>query len=455
MALQVNHFRQVPVVVLLSVTLVAFVGTACAWAWLTRVDPNPALPTALGIIFCLFALASVVMLGRVWQALVQLSPTALLMTVFPFIVVEIRGVIAIVLMVSVTVPWISHAVTLPFYRPLQDVSRANEGEFNYQLMRLFPAIMGYAVVPLVGFGAVIETINTWGLFEVSMYLLGLLTNLVFALSLIPAQELRKANFIFAGWVCYALFLLLFPHFWFFAPVAGVMPQLALIGGGLQGLFHATSPRRDSVVWDLGLGLLFGSILWADKFFLIALYSNQIDVVTVYVGLIPVVIGLAVFFSSQYPLIRQNVDSLMLGIHRTPLSGLRKSIDLTRNNVARCFALTLSVAAVSSLGVLLVTAMVGMKHDVLSLLLFLVPIPLLAFHLAVFQLTQFYMHREAAIYSGAFCLAVTLVFVFAGAIPGLVFAMLAAVVSAVVAVRSASDRMKDAPFEMFWQKAVKW
>lgn len=454
MALQVNHFRQVPVVVLLAVTLVAFFGTACAWAWLTQVDPNPMVATSLGIVFCLMSLTVVVLLGRVWQALVQLSPTALLMTVFPWIVDDIRAVLPIVLMVSVTVPWISHAVTLPFYRPLQHVSRADEREFNFQLMRLTPAILGFAVLPLMGFALFMTTTHTWGAAEVFGYVLGLFTNLVFALSLIPAQELRKANFLFAGWVCYALFLLLFPHFWFFAPVAGMVPQLALIGGAMWGLVAPARPDRSTLLWDLGLGLLFGGILWADKFFLIALYASRIDVVTVYVGLIPVVVGMAVFFSSQYPLIRQNVDSLMVGIHQTPLSGLRNTIRLTRNNVARCFALTLSVAAVTSLGVLLVSSALGMEHNLLSLLLFLVPIPLLAFHLAVFQLTQLYMHAQAAVYSGAFCLVVMLALL-VGPIPGLVVAMVSAVIGAVGAIRSASRRIDDAPFEMFWQKAVQW
>ncbi|WJZ01710.1 hypothetical protein CFREI_02030 [Corynebacterium freiburgense] len=455
MALQINQFRQVPVVALLGVAFVAFLGTVCAWVWLTKVGPDPMFPTFMGIFFCLIALVSVVLLGRVWHALVQLSPTALLMTVFPFIVDEIRGVIALVLMVSVTVPWISHAVTLPFYRPLQEVSRENELEFNFQFMRLCPAILAYSLIPLLGFGVVMATINTWWFFEVGVYLLGLFTNLLFALAMIPAQELRKPNFIFAGWACYAFFLLLFPHFWFFAPLAGIVPHLALIGGGLQGVLDPAHPGKDTIFWDLGLGLLFGSILWSDKFFLIALYSREVDVVTVYVGLIPVVVGMAVFFSSQYPLIRKNVDSLMLGIHQIPLSGLRRSVDLARNNVARCFALTLSVASVSALGVLLVSASLNIEHDFLSLLLFIVPIPLLAFHLSVFQLTQFYMHGLAALYSGVFLVIVLVAFLFIGAVAGLLTAALVAVIGSVVAIRSASNRMKDAPFEMFWQKAVNW
>lgn len=450
-----NHFKQVPVSVLLSITAVAFIGTACAWTWLIKVNPNPLIPTFVGFFFCAVALGTILLLGRVWQALVQLSPTALLMTVFPFIVDEIRGVIPIVLMVSVTVPWISHAVTLPFYRPLQDVDRRDEANFNYQLMRLWPAVLSYSLIPMAGFGLVMATINTWGFFEVGVYLLGLFTNLVFAISLVSAQELHKPTYIFAGWACYALFLLLLPHFWFFAPLAGLIPQLVLMRGGIRGFVDPVHLSKENTLWDLALGLLFGSILWSDKFFLIALYSNEIDVVTVYVGLIPVVVGMSVFFSSQYPLVRKNVDSLVLGIHRVPLSGLHRSVNMARDNVARCFSLTLCVAAISGVGVLLVTSSFGMEHNSLSLLLFLVPIPLLAFHLAIFQLTQFQMTSYAVLYCGVFLALVAVAFIAFGAFVGLSTAAMVAAVGSVLAVRGASDRMKDAPFEMFWQKAVSW
>lgn len=450
-----NTSRDIPLNLTLFGIIFALAATLVAWLWFFLGEPDPVWAIALGAVVCLLIAGLVLTRGPVWPVLVQMSPTALLMTVFPLIVGTLGDTIFLVLMVSITVPWISHAVTLPFYRPLQDVDRGDAPVFHRAFCQVWPALIAASLLSVALFTVIMTSLTHWARADIGLYVLGLVTNLLFAQSLIPAQETRRYSWIFAGWFFYAVTLLLVPHLWFLAPLAGILPQLLLLGRGLAGLVTPWRLSFPPLLKETIIGLSLGSVLWADKFFLIALNLNRVDIITVYVGLIPVVVAIAFYFTSQYPVLRASLDSLLSGINSAPIATLDSSGSRTRRQVWTTMAVTVLVSAGTSLGVILVSGGMLLTHSPFSLMLFLVPTVLLGLHLALYQLTQFQLSERAAFLGGIHLVAT----VYAFALTDPEFAYMIVLVSAlavtVAALKWTADSVADVPYEQFWQKAVAW
>ena len=447
--------RDIPLQSAIFGIIAALSATLVAWLWFFLREPDPVRTIALGAVVCLIVAGYVLSRGHVWPVLVQMSPTALLMTVFPLIVGTLGETITLVLMVSITVPWISHAVTLPFYRPLQQVDRADEATFRRTFARVWPPMIAASLLSVALFAVVMTTITGWAAADLGLYVLGLLTNLVFAQSLIPAQETRRYSRIFAGWFLYAAALFLAPHLWFLAPLAGLLPQLHLLGRGLAGLATPLRLPVRPLVRETAIGLSLGSVLWADKFFLIALNLHRVDIITVYVGLIPVVVAIAFYFSSQYPVLRASLDSLMSGINSDPIPTLWNTGTQTRRQLWSTMATTVLVAAGTGLGVMLISGGLPIEHGPFSLMLFLVPTVLLGLHLALYQLTQFQLDERAAGLGAIHLAATVLAFGFLDPEFAYVVVLLTSLAVTTAALKWTSDSVADVPYEQFWQKAVAW
>ncbi|MDO5668440.1 MAG: hypothetical protein Q4G50_00380 [Corynebacterium sp.] len=430
-------------------------ATLVAWLWLFLGEPDPFRSMAFGGVVCLLVVGYALSRGQVWPVLVQMSPTALLMTVFPLIVGTLGETITLVLMVSITVPWISHAVTLPFYRPLQQADRNDAAAFYRAFARVWPPMIAASLLSVALFAVVMATITGWAGVEIGFYVFGLVTNLIFAQSLIPAQETKRYFRIFAGWALYAGALFLAPHLWFLAPLVGLLPQLALLGRGLTGLAVPRALPLRPLLRETVIGLSLGSVLWADKFFLIALNMNRVDIITVYVGLIPVVVAIAFYFSSQYPILRASLDTLMSGINSAPIPTLRSTGKQTRRQLWNTMATTVFVAAGTGLGVILISGGLPIEHSPFSLMLFLVPTVLLGLHLSLYQLTQFELDETAAWLGGIFLATTLLAFVFLEPEFAYIVVLLASLGVMLAALKWTSDSVTDVPYEQFWQKAVAW
>ena len=103
------------------------------WMGIGREGVSPAVATAIGFALCVLSVTAMVLItlqgsrpsARFVQLISLLSPTVLLMAVFPLIVgllgsseIGQTNTLMVVLAVSVTVPWISSSVTSPMYGPL-------------------------------------------------------------------------------------------------------------------------------------------------------------------------------------------------------------------------------------------------------------------------------------------------------------------------------------------------
>lgn len=443
-----------------AITIVSMAAMAAVWGWLTTTASNDSgadttVPVILGIVLLIVVAIGVFSQGKPWQMLVNMSPTALLMIVFPIILQQLGQQIIIVLMVAVTVPWASSAAVMPVYEPLVRYSRDDRPAFYKAFARLWPTVTIVSLIPLVFFTTVMSGITGWGFDKIWLYIVGLLSNLIFAHSLIPAQETRRYSFVFAGWFAYAAGLFLFPHLWFVVPLMGVIPQLVLMGRQLSGLFRPMRMDPKLALVQTIYGFLIGSVLWADKFFLIALHPTEIDIFMVYVALVPIVVALAMYYTTQYPVLESSFQRLIRGVNETPLNKLDTDIVIAQRNLAVSAVGTICVSTVTGLGIMLLSPALGLQHNLESLLLFLLPPMLLSLYLGTMQLSQMQRTFDAAMCGGIYVLFVAMGFVLFNQVVALIIAMVFSAVAAVLAVRRVVKSVADAPYELFWQKAVAW
>ncbi len=458
-------YRRLPLGVFVAITAVSLVGMILLWWWYAATDTR-SLVAYFGGLFLLIAIALVLLLqGKAWQMVVNMAPTALLMIIFPIILDTLGQQTYMVLMVAITVPWASSAAVMPVYAPLALQSRTDRPAFYLAFCRIWPIVTVFALLPLIFFTVIMYTLTgNWSIEQIGLYVVGLFSNLIFAHSLVPAQETRRYTFVFAGWVFYAVGLLLLPNLWFITPLLGVIPQLVLLGSSLKGLFRPASIEMKTALTQTGYGFFTGSVLWADKFFLIALHPQDVDVLMVYVALVPIVAALAVYYTSQFPVLQYSFQRLIEGVNETPLNQLGKDINVARVSLVRSAVGTVSVATFTGLGIVAMSPWFGIQHNILSLLLFILPPVLLFFFLAVMQLSQMQNHLQAAFCSGGYALCVAVAFIVTSLLPldafiaqaiGLLATLLAAIGFAIVATQKVRASVADAPYELFWQKAVAW
>lgn len=457
--------QRLPLGVFVGMTAVSLVGMLLVWCWYAITDAK-SLIAYFGGLFLLIAVALILLLqGKAWQMVVNMAPTALLMIIFPIILDTLGQQTYMVLMVAITVPWASSAAVMPVYTPLVQQSRTDRPGFYFAFCRIWPIVTAFSLLPLVFFTVVMYTLTgNWSLEQIGLYVMGLLSNLIFAHSLVPAQETKRYSFVFAGWVFYAVGLLLLPSLWFVTPLLGVLPQLVLLGAGLKGLIKPLNIEFKTALVQTGYGFLTGSVLWADKFFLIALHPQDVEVLMVYVALVPIVAALAVYYTSQYPVLQYSFQRLIKGVNETPLNQLSNDITVARVSLVRSAVGTVSVATFTGLGILLMSPWFGIHHNILSLLLFVLPPVLLFFFLGVMQLSQMQNHRQAALCTGGYASFVAVAFILSGLLPidsfvaqaiGLSVTMMAAIAFSVLAILRIRASVADAPYELFWQKAVAW
>ncbi len=457
--------QRLPLGVFVGMTAVSLVGMIFVWAWYAITDAKSLIAYFTGL-FLLIAVALVLLLqGRAWQMVVNMAPTALLMIIFPIILDTLGQQTYMVLMVAITVPWASSAAVMPVYAPLVEQSRTDKAGLCFAFCRIWPIVTALSLLPLAFFTIVMYALTgNWSLEQIGLYVAGLMSNLIFAHSLVPAQETKRYTFVFAGWVFYAVGLLLLPNLWFVTPLLGVIPQLVLMGSGLKGLFKPMGIELKTALAQTGYGFLTGSVLWADKFFLIALHPQDVDVLMVYVALVPIVAALAVYYTSQYPVLQNSFQRLIKGVNETPLNQLNNDIAAARVSLVRSAVGTVSVATFTGLGILLMSPWFGIHHNILSLLLFVLPPILLFFFLGVMQLTQMQNFRQAALCTGGYASFVAIAFIFSSLLPmdsfvaqaiGLSVTMMAAIGFSVLAILRIRAGVADAPYELFWQKAVAW
>ncbi|MBS4941452.1 MAG: hypothetical protein KHZ68_07290 [Rothia mucilaginosa] len=304
-----------------------------------------------------------------WRLLINfllyVSPVALLTTIFPIVTPTINrynldGVplIQVILAASITVPWLSQAACLPLYRAIQmehkKIEDARQGlrihaeTLEHQLKRAearavrarmsepqFQDItdltaftrnwlyLFFMTMPLVLLFAIpVALVLHWSPTAFgAFFVLGVL-NIAFAQLLVIPNLAKNRIIWFIAWLGYSLALLCYPVIWFLPPLVGSLILLVSLGKDLVHLLHfARIPLKD-IALDALRGFFTGSIIWADKYMLFLVTGGEINVVAIYLSLIPCVIAYNYFFVVEADRVNASIQHLWTIFDRLPYKGVQ-------------------------------------------------------------------------------------------------------------------------------------
>ena len=280
-------------------------------------------------------------LRLLYNFLLYVSPVALLMVVFPVVTPELGRyrlgdvpLVHVILAASITVPWLSQAACMPIYRAIelehkrvaknrQELTERLETELKegtvdkvrqlkallktpaYQRVsdvaafaRNWPYIYLTTLPLIILFALPLIFIMHWSASAVVSYLILSVLNLAFAqLLVLPSLAKNQVDWFFA-WLGYAAALLFFPIFWFLPPTAGIIVLLLCLRKNIRQLKVFSRTPIIHVAQDALRGFLTGSVLWADKYVLFVAAHGQINVVAIYISLIPCVLAYNYFFVAE-------------------------------------------------------------------------------------------------------------------------------------------------------------
>ena len=264
----------------------------------------------------------------------------------------------VILAASITVPWLSQAACLPLYRAIQmehkKIADAREGlrihaeTLEHQLKRAearavrarmsepqFQDItdltaftrnwlyLFFMTMPLVLLFAIpVALVLHWSPTAFgAFFVLGVL-NIAFAQLLVIPNLAKNRIIWFIAWLGYTLALYCYPVIWFLPPLVGSLILLVSLGKDLVHLLHfARIPLKD-IALDALRGFFTGSIIWADKYMLFLVTGGEINVVAIYLSLIPCVIAYNYFFVVEADRVNASIQHLWTIFDRLPYKGVQ-------------------------------------------------------------------------------------------------------------------------------------
>ncbi|WP_152668956.1 hypothetical protein [Corynebacterium renale] len=419
--------------------------------------------------------------GNLFQAVVIISPTALLMTAFSVAYQQMVGKtlggessLLLLMAVSVTVPWISAAASRPLYPVVQQANTysevqgsARKGSDDDHILRAFavnwPVVFCWSVLFVAGFSAVFGLALQLSLTGVAVYALGVLANVVFAQTLIAVQEVRRYGFVLAGWAAYAICLAAAPELWLVAPLVGMVPGVVLIAVGCvrtRGgwVSDAHTPHR-FIVRDMCVGLGVGAVLWADKLFIVvALGEESFPVLyLLYVSLVPTVAGTALYWSRHYQFLQQAISRVWDVINGVPARDLQRTMCQAGQPADRALGEVMVPTALGGVAVVGCAPLLGFAPDLMLLMAVLAPQAFLALMIATHNLEQVSKMSVALRVHGvhvAACACALVAAFLPGALPWVYVLFIGVDVALTAyAVRVRRTTVLDAPYELFWKEAV--
>ncbi|PRQ11386.1 hypothetical protein C1Y63_06695 [Corynebacterium sp. 13CS0277] len=404
---------------------------------------------------------------RPWaRVAANLAPTVLLMSVFPLIAstfaVTTIGVgpqatptLLVVLAVSVSVPWACGIVAAPFYPALAQVSRSNPEVFAAAFFRTWPVLAVWALVPVAVFTTAATLLQGWGAEAALFFALGLGSNVLLAQALVAIQELRFAGTQVAAWAGYAAALYAAPQLWWLAPLAGAVVCVLRLRGQVSNLSRPEPVDRALVLSAMRDGAWSSSVLWIDKFLLIAIFGVGVDVYTVYVALIPMVVAQSLYFGRLYDSFNAYQQRLQRLVATTPAAGLPARLGAMCRRIEYVVLGPVALAVVCAIAIVGLGPSLGLGLTGALAFVVLAPVGFLAVSLSAFQLTQLGGARQARLIYAAHVAATVVACVF---LPFAAAYLVLIVVDGVLATWTLSlirRRVRAAAFDMFWKEAVAW
>ncbi len=292
-----------------------------------------------------------------YQFLLYLSPVILLTAIFPLVTprifhIQVGGIelTQIILAVSITVPWMSQSVCLPVYRTMDDLLGERNMDACMRRFAEFWVTTNLAVIPvLVLFALPFFFALHWTLTALAAYLILGYLNMAFSQLLVIANLPTDSRNTWAyAWVAYAFALLAFPTVWFLPPVMGILVMLFVLRGQLRYLGSMKRLDLRVISREMMRGFLMGTVLWADKYILFLALGGKMDVIAVYMGLVPAVIAYNYFFAAEATKIDRSVNQLRSVIENKGYEEVEHHSTVVETRVVNSTHRTLILAAVSSL-----------------------------------------------------------------------------------------------------------
>lgn len=446
------------------VLLIASGLTALAW-WLTGFENIRPLTTIVGSLLLIGGFIVAFRLARLdnggpvalWRMISMLSPTALLMTVFPFIIDRIAetGQGLLILAVSVTIPWITSAANMPLYAPLRSVPRVQKERFYRCFYEIIPAIGGASLLLVAGFTAFMALNLDFGTDFLILYVVGVVSNIIFSYSLVPIQETQRFAEASLAWGLYAGTMLLAPQLWYIAPLIASVPGIMLSRRGMVGLIKPVGVSPTILTKLMVWGLLYGGVLWADKFVIIVLYQNSANILLLYVSLIPVVIAQSVYFTSQFEVFQRSTEGLWSMINTTPVPRIRQESLCLFDSTERELRYNFALAGGLAVSLILLSPAFGVEPSLLSLAFMVTPMWLQALMLVVLQLNQLKGLWLPSFLSLFHLLAIGVSIRWLPLETALLIIVLSDLFLMIVASLLMKDSFLKSAYELFWRRAISW
>ncbi|BAV86892.1 membrane protein [Rothia aeria] len=322
------------------------------------------------------------------------------MVVFPVVTPELGRyrlgdvpLVHVILAASITVPWLSQAACMPIYRAIelehkrvaknrQELTERLETELKegtvekvrqlkallktpaYQRVsdvaafaRNWPYIYLTTLPLIILFALPLIFIMHWSASAVASYLILSVLNLAFAqLLVLPSLAKNQVDWFFA-WLGYAAALLFFPIFWFLPPTAGIIVLLLCLRKNIRQLKVFSRTPIIHVAQDALRGFLTGSVLWADKYVLFVAAHGQINVVAIYISLIPCVLAYNYFFVAEADRVNLVIKKLWSTFEEKPFAQVTNTAKEATHvsNYAMVRSLTVAIFASVITGLIMLVA----------------------------------------------------------------------------------------------------
>ena len=392
--------------------------------------------------------------------LAKMSPTVLLMATFPLVITTINstsiaGVPAgqVLLAISVSVPWLSQAVCVAFYRHFWDLK--DQRATNQVAERIFarwPEII-LATLPVSAFfTAVIAVVTQWPPFVLLCVGIGMLLNSLFAQSQVLINQTRNDGLWVVSWALYTLVVIVAPQLWLLAPVVGMIPNVVIIAVRGRGFHRPTLREMVEHLTDTWRGFLTGSVLWADKFVLLLMAGTLVDILNLYIALIPAMLAYAYYFAQLAPNFDLAVAKADGSIQKGSIDELRRRSAQVSDVVAHAVARTVAIAAVSALALVIILEIVDWQPVEPALII--VQIGSLVIAILAYQL-EYIGHRAfAGALAGLHLISVMSLTVLP--LPTATALIIAAdVVLAIIGYARMRQVWGSVAYQMFWRFATQW
>ncbi|QNV40090.1 hypothetical protein IDM48_01125 [Rothia amarae] len=399
-----------------------------------------------------------------YQFLLYLSPVILLTTIFPLVTPRISEVTVgrtqlteIILAVSITVPWMSQSICLPIYRSMGDLLADREMDACMRRFAEYWLSTCVAVLPvLLVFAAPFYFALNWDFAALFAFLLLGFLNMAFGQLLVIANlpTTNRNTWAFA-WLAYALALLLFPTVWFLPPLMGMLVMLFVLRRHLRYLTAFKSLNYSDIAKEMLRGFLLGTVLWADKYVLFIVQGGHMDVVAVYMGLVPAVIAYNYFFAAEATKVDRAVARLRETIQSKGYRQVQSYSAKVETRVVDSTRRTLMVAAVSSAIVALLMFIFVHESFALALAVIVSSWLFLAVTIYSYQVDYLGSHTIPQMIGLAHLLLCIIAF---GLVPhtgGYFIIMVGEVVLMMVSYVAFRRIWKAPAYDLFWRHAMAW